>query len=54
MERHIEIENEIWKDIADYYGYYQVSNYGRVKRTYYHYIDKYGNKKLELKKYYHK
>ena len=24
-------ENEIWKDILGYEGYYQVSNYGRVK-----------------------
>lgn len=22
---------EIWKDIKDYEGYYQISNYGRVK-----------------------
>lgn len=25
------LENEIWKDIDGYEGYYQVSNYGRVK-----------------------
>lgn len=25
------MENEIWKDIPDYEGYYQVSNFGRVK-----------------------
>lgn len=25
------MENEIWKDIPGYDGYYQVSNYGRVK-----------------------
>lgn len=25
------IKGEIWKDIPDYEGYYQVSNYGRVK-----------------------
>ena len=25
------LPNEIWKDIPDYEGYYQVSNYGRVK-----------------------
>lgn len=25
-------ENEIWKDIPDYNGYYQVSNLGRIKR----------------------
>lgn len=24
--------NEVWKDIPDYEGYYQVSNYGRIKR----------------------
>ena len=24
--------NEIWKDIPEYEGLYQVSNYGRVKR----------------------
>ena len=24
---------EIWKDIPDYYGLYQVSNLGRVKST---------------------
>lgn len=26
------MENEIWKDIPDYDGKYQISNYGRVKR----------------------
>lgn len=26
-----DLENEIWKDIPGYEGYYQVSNYGRVK-----------------------
>lgn len=26
------LENEIWKDIVGYEGYYQVSNMGRVKR----------------------
>ena len=26
-----DLENEIWKDIKDYEGLYQVSNYGRVK-----------------------
>jgi len=36
-------EQEIWKDIYGYGGMYQVSNYGRIKRTY-HYINKYGNK----------
>lgn len=45
MERNIDIKNEIWKDIAGYNGYYQISNYGRVKRKGYHYIDKYGHKK---------
>lgn len=25
------MENEIWKDIPGYEGYYQVSNFGRVK-----------------------
>ena len=25
------MENEIWKDIPGYDGYYQVSNFGRVK-----------------------
>ena len=25
------MENEIWKDIPRYEGYYQVSNFGRVK-----------------------
>lgn len=28
------MENEIWKDIPGYEGYYQVSNYGRVKSMY--------------------
>lgn len=27
------MENEIWKDIPGYEGYYQVSNYGRVKTS---------------------
>ena len=27
----INYENEIWKDIEGYIGYYQISNYGRVK-----------------------
>lgn len=26
------LENEIWRDIKDYEGFYQVSTYGRVKR----------------------
>jgi len=26
-----ELENEIWKDVPDFEGYYQVSNFGRVK-----------------------
>lgn len=26
------MEEEIWKDISGFEGYYQVSNYGRVKR----------------------
>lgn len=25
------MENEIWKDIKGYEGYYQISNFGRVK-----------------------
>lgn len=25
------MENEVWKDIKNYEGYYQVSNYGRIK-----------------------
>lgn len=25
------MENEIWKDITNYKGLYQISNYGRVK-----------------------
>ena len=25
--------NEVWKDIAEFDGYYQVSNYGRVRRS---------------------
>ena len=25
------MENEIWKDVPGYDGYYQVSNYGHVK-----------------------
>ena len=29
-----EIENEVWKDIDDYEGLYQVSNLGRIKRIY--------------------
>lgn len=29
------MENEIWKDIPGYEGYYQVSNYGRVKSMYF-------------------
>lgn len=29
------MENEIWKDIPGYDGYYQVSNYGRVKSMYF-------------------
>lgn len=27
------IEPEIWKDVSDYEGYYQISNYGRIKST---------------------
>lgn len=26
-----ELPQEIWKDIKKYEGYYQISNYGRVK-----------------------
>ena len=26
------LKNEIWKDINGYYGYYKVSNYGRIKQ----------------------
>lgn len=29
------MENEIWKDIPGFNGYYQVSNYGRVKSMYF-------------------
>lgn len=29
------MENKIWKDIPGYEGYYQVSNYGRVKSMYF-------------------
>lgn len=29
------MENEVWKDIKDYEGLYQVSNFGRVKRLKY-------------------
>ncbi len=25
------LENEIWKDVVEYEGYYQISNLGRVK-----------------------
>ena len=28
------MENEIWKDVPGYDGYYQVSNYGHVKSKY--------------------
>jgi len=28
------MNNEIWKDIKDYEGKYQISNYGRVKSVY--------------------
>ncbi len=30
------MENEIWKDIPNYEGHYQVSNFGRVKSFYKH------------------
>lgn len=29
------MENEIWKDVPGFDGYYQVSNYGRVKSMYF-------------------
>lgn len=29
-----DLDGEIWKDIAGYEGLYQISNFGRVKRTY--------------------
>lgn len=29
------MENEVWKDIPDYKGLYQVSNYGRIKSLFY-------------------
>ena len=33
---------EIWKDIKDFEGRYQVSNFGRVKRLAYSYVDTWG------------
>jgi len=30
-EKTFDMTNEVWRDIAGYKGYYQVSNYGRVK-----------------------
>ena len=30
----MKFENEIWKDIPDYEGLYQASNYGRIKSLY--------------------
>ena len=30
----MQFENEIWKDIPDYEGFYMVSNYGRVRSLY--------------------
>lgn len=36
------MENEIWKDIPDYEGFYQVSNLGRVKSLNRSYVDAMG------------
>ena len=30
----MQFENEIWKDIPNYEGLYQISNYGRIKSLY--------------------
>lgn len=38
------IHDEVWKDIPDYEGYYQVSNMGRVRSLDRHYYDKNGIK----------
>ena len=44
--------NEIWKDINGYEGYYQVSNYGRIKSLKRHVKDYRGvriqNEKIRL------
>lgn len=36
------IKDEVWKDIKDFEGLYQVSNYGRIKRLYRKVIDSRG------------
>lgn len=53
-EENLSDENEEWKDIKGYDGYYQVSNFGRVKRTSFYYVDKYGLKGVEKRKFYHR
>lgn len=49
-EEDLSDENEEWKDIKGYDGYYQVSNFGRVKRTSFYYVDKYGHKRCRKEK----
>lgn len=29
------MELEVWKDIKGYEGFYQISNFGRIKRRFY-------------------
>ena len=40
------MQKEVWKDIPDYEGKYQVSNLGRVKRLSKSYFNKLGIKKI--------
>jgi len=44
------MENEVWKDVKDYEGLYQVSNYGRVKHLKHKILTKIKNNDFVIKK----